>query len=157
MSHAKPRDSRLFRQVRAGILALGVIAGAVCLWPRPDDQHLAAANGQVLHHMLHRYAEEHNGAPCGDLTTLLSSAETGGYNVRVRNPYNGVISSFEDPAIARPLPTRRGTANEAGVVFYQTMPDALGRVEWVIQVGTPTGKLQSIRQADPMIVRLAVR
>lgn len=157
LSPRVPPERRRFKQVRAAVCALGVAAAAFTLWPRPDDQHLAHANGQVLRHMLERYATEHRGAACADLGTLVTAAETGGYNVRVRNPYSGVFSSFDDPAIARPLFLRRGSASEAGVVFYQTMPDALGRVEWLIQVSAPNGKLHPVRRAEMPAITLAVK
>lgn len=147
MAHRLPPRPRSRRQAlwikRArAVAALAVLAiGAIAVWPHPGQTDLAKANGQALRYLVQRYSQDHEGAPCADLGTLVSTAEAAGYNVRVRNPYTGVIAAFDDPAIARPLSLHRGNATEAGVVFYQANPDALGRVAWVIEVASDKGQL----------------
>lgn len=138
---APRRRSIWFKRARAAALAAVVTAGAAWAWPRPNQADLAKGNGQALKYLVERYASEHQGEACRDLGTLVAAAEEAGYNMRVRNPYSGVFAPFDDPGIARPLSLRLGDASEAGVVFYQAHPDALGRVAWQIQVATDTGHL----------------
>lgn len=153
---AKPvtaRRSIAFKRARAAVLALIVTAGAAYAWPRPalDDQ--ARGNAQALRYLIERYAQDHQGQPCRDLGTLVAAAEAAGYNVRVRNPYSGVFAPFDDPAIARPLALRQGDKSEAGVVFYQARPDALGRTAWLIQVAAGEGHLLPVHASTAQLAR----
>jgi hypothetical protein len=129
------------KRVRAATLVAVIAAGAAWAWPRPAQADLAKGNGQALRYLVERYSSDHEGVACGDLGTLVAAAELGGYNMRVRNPYSGVVAPFDDPAIARPIALHHGDATEAGVVFYQAHPDALGRVAWVITVASEKGQL----------------
>lgn len=147
------RPSLWLKRARAAGLAVLVVAGAVWAWPRPALADLAKGNGQALRYLIERYAEAHEGVPCADLGTLVVAAEEAGYNVRVRNPYSGVFANFDDPAIARPLALRQGNASEAGVVFYQARPDALGRVAWVIQVASDQGQLLPVFATTTQVAR----
>lgn len=147
------RQPLWFRRARAAGLALLVVAGAAWAWPRPAMIDLARGNGEALRYLVERYAAEHEGLPCRDLGTLVTAAEQAGYNLRVRNPYTGVFANFDDPAIARPLALRQGDASEAGVVFYQAHPDALGRVAWIIQVASDNGHLMPVAATGTQLAR----
>jgi hypothetical protein len=138
---AARRTPTWLKRVRAGVLVAVVAAGAAWAWPHPAQADLAKGNGQALRYLVERYSADHEGLATTDLGTLVAAAEAGGYNMRVRNPYTGVFAPFDDPAIARPLSLHHGDATEAGVVFYQAHPDALGRVAWEITVANDGGAL----------------
>lgn len=142
----RPKQKAPARPWRAvALLAIVLATGAWC-WPRLDQRQAATSNALVLLQLLARYQSDHQ-ASCQNLGSLLAAESPSA--VRLRNPYSGAMGGLDDPAIARPLNTFHGSPAEAGVVFYQVHPDALGRVCWTVRVADAHGALHAVPAAQP--------
>ncbi len=116
---------------------------------RPDPQaSLVRANMQTLHVILETYGVDFSGTYPSDLNRLIAEAKENNYWRDLTNP----ITSSTEQAL-KPYSEFKGTANQAGMVFYeplglQTTAEGPVATGFNLYGYAPNGELYVMRQSE---------